>query len=64
MPENTRSDCLVEARNLVKYYPILGGVFLKEVAAVKAVGIAPQGADALLRHARARTANLRILPLH
>jgi oligopeptide/dipeptide ABC transporter ATP-binding protein len=37
MPENTRNDCLVEARNLVKYYPILGGVFLKEVAAVKAV---------------------------
>jgi len=34
------------------------------VAAVKAVGIAPQEADALLRHARARTANLRILPLH
>ena len=28
---------MVEARNLVKYYPILGGVFLKEVAAVKAV---------------------------
>ena len=37
MPENTRNDCLLEARNLVKYYPILGGVFLKEVAAVKAV---------------------------
>jgi oligopeptide transport system ATP-binding protein len=37
MPENNRNDCLVEARNLVKYYPILGGVFLKEVAAVKAV---------------------------
>jgi oligopeptide transport system ATP-binding protein len=28
---------LIEARRLVKYYPILGGVFMKEVAAVKAV---------------------------
>ena len=37
MPENSQNDYLVEARNLVKYYPILGGVFLKEVAAVKAV---------------------------
>ena len=37
MPENSRNDYLVEARNLVKYYPIRGGVFLKEVAAVKAV---------------------------
>ncbi|MGB5423104.1 MAG: dipeptide ABC transporter ATP-binding protein [Desulfobacterales bacterium] len=37
MPESSRNDYLVEARNLVKYYPILGGVFLKEVAAVKAV---------------------------
>jgi oligopeptide transport system ATP-binding protein len=37
MPENSQNDYLVETRNLVKYYPILGGVFLKEVAAVKAV---------------------------
>jgi oligopeptide/dipeptide ABC transporter ATP-binding protein len=37
MPENSQNDYLVEARNLVKYYPIRGGVFLKEVAAVKAV---------------------------
>jgi len=37
MPEDNRNDCLVEARNLVKHYPIRGGVFLKEVAAVKAV---------------------------
>ena len=37
MSENSQNDYLVEARNLVKYYPILGGVFLKEVAAVKAV---------------------------
>jgi len=37
MPENSQNDNLVETRNLVKYYPILGGVFLKEVAAVKAV---------------------------
>ena len=28
---------LIEARRLVKYYPIRGGVFMKEVAAVKAV---------------------------
>ncbi len=31
------SQPLVQVRNLVKYYPILGGVFLKEVASVKAV---------------------------
>ncbi|MFZ0727703.1 MAG: dipeptide ABC transporter ATP-binding protein [Desulfobacterales bacterium] len=37
MSENSPSAALVEARNLVKYYPIRGGVFLKEVAAVKAV---------------------------
>ena len=37
MSENSQYDYLVEARNLVKYYPIRGGVFLKEVAAVKAV---------------------------
>jgi peptide/nickel transport system ATP-binding protein len=28
---------LLDARRLVKYYPILGGVFMKEIAAVKAV---------------------------
>jgi oligopeptide transport system ATP-binding protein len=28
---------LVEVKNLVKYFPILGGIFLKEVASVKAV---------------------------
>jgi peptide/nickel transport system ATP-binding protein len=37
MPENSQNEYLVETRNLVKYYPIRGGVFLKEVAAVKAV---------------------------
>jgi oligopeptide/dipeptide ABC transporter ATP-binding protein len=37
MPESSQSDNLVEVRNLATYYPILGGVFLKEVAAVKAV---------------------------
>ncbi|MGD8269220.1 MAG: dipeptide ABC transporter ATP-binding protein [Desulfobacterales bacterium] len=37
MSENSQYDYLVETRNLVKYYPIRGGVFLKEVAAVKAV---------------------------
>ena len=28
---------LVEVRNLVKHFPITGGVFLREVASVKAV---------------------------
>ena len=28
---------LLDARRLIKYYPIRGGVFMKEVAAVKAV---------------------------
>src|SRR5210317_1382792 len=28
---------LLEATNIVKYFPIKGGVFLKEIAAVKAV---------------------------
>jgi oligopeptide/dipeptide ABC transporter ATP-binding protein len=38
MPEpGQKTKELVRAENLVKYYPILGGVFLKEVAAVKAV---------------------------
>ena len=31
------SEILLEAENLVKHYPILGGVFLKEVASVKAL---------------------------
>lgn len=30
-------DTLLEAKNIVKYFPIKGGVFLKEIAAVKAV---------------------------
>jgi oligopeptide transport system ATP-binding protein len=33
----TESHPLVRASNLVKYYPIRGGVFLKEIASVKAV---------------------------
>jgi len=33
----TESQPLLEALNLVKYYPIYGGVFLKEIASVKAV---------------------------
>ena len=37
MPEKKENMPLIEIQNLVKYYPILGGVFLKEVAAVKAV---------------------------
>jgi oligopeptide transport system ATP-binding protein len=38
MPELVqKTKELVRAESLVKYYPILGGVFLKEIAAVKAV---------------------------
>jgi len=37
MPEKKENTPLIEIQNLVKYYPILGGIFLKEVAAVKAV---------------------------
>lgn len=37
MPETAMNGYLLEARNLVKYYPIRGGIMLKEVAAVKAV---------------------------
>jgi oligopeptide transport system ATP-binding protein len=37
MPEPGKSQVLLEAKNIVKHYPILGGVFLREVAAVKAV---------------------------
>jgi oligopeptide/dipeptide ABC transporter ATP-binding protein len=33
----SESEILLEAENLVKHYPILGGVFLKEVASVKAL---------------------------
>ena len=36
MPDTpTNQDDLLRAENLVKHYPILGGVFLKEVASVK-----------------------------
>jgi len=38
MPDHLKSNSvLLRTENLVKYYPILGGVFLKEVASVKAV---------------------------
>ena len=37
MPDTAKTSYLLEARNLVKYYPIRGGIMLKEVAAVKAV---------------------------
>jgi len=38
MPDTkSHHDVLLQAENLVKHYPILGGVFLKEVASVKAV---------------------------
>lgn len=38
MPDSPRElEPLIQVRNVVKYYPIHGGVFLKEVASVKAV---------------------------
>jgi oligopeptide transport system ATP-binding protein len=37
MSDRKAAAILVETRNLVKYYPIRGGVLMKEVAAVKAV---------------------------
>ena len=38
MPDQLKNhNVLLRTENLVKYYPILGGVFLKEVASVKAV---------------------------
>ena len=38
MPDGRQySGALLEAKNIVKYFPIKGGVFLKEIAAVKAV---------------------------
>jgi oligopeptide/dipeptide ABC transporter ATP-binding protein len=37
MSDRNTAAILVETRNLVKYYPIRGGVLMKEVAAVKAV---------------------------
>ena len=37
MPDTANTSYLLDAQNLVKYYPIRGGVMLKEVAAVKAV---------------------------
>ena len=38
MPDShATGTALLEARNIVKYFPIKGGVLMKEVAAVKAV---------------------------
>jgi oligopeptide/dipeptide ABC transporter ATP-binding protein len=37
MPDNSPNAVLLEATDLVKYYPIRGGILLKEVASVKAV---------------------------
>lgn len=37
MPETGTKQPLLEAVNVVKHYPIKGGVFLKEIASVKAV---------------------------
>ena len=37
MPDVSTSGALLDARNIVKHFPIKGGVFLKQIAAVKAV---------------------------
>jgi len=37
MPDQAQNPYLLEARGVVKHYPIRGGVFFKEVASVKAV---------------------------
>ncbi|NQU64594.1 MAG: dipeptide ABC transporter ATP-binding protein [SAR324 cluster bacterium] len=37
MPEADKKKVLIVARNIVKHYPILGGVFLRETGSVKAV---------------------------
>ena len=37
MPDGSNSGVLLDARNIVKHFPIKGGVFLKQIAAVKAV---------------------------
>jgi len=37
MPDVSNSGALVDARNIVKHFPIKGGVLLKQIASVKAV---------------------------
>lgn len=37
MPDSRHSGVLLDARNIVKHFPIKGGVLLKQIAAVKAV---------------------------
>ena len=37
MPDTDQNTALLEARDIVKHYPIRGGIMLKEVASVKAV---------------------------
>ena len=37
MPDHWKTPYLLETNDVVKHYPILGGVFLKQVASVKAV---------------------------
>ena len=38
MPDGRHTgNTLLEAKNIVKHFPIKGGVFLKEIASVKAV---------------------------
>ena len=37
MVDHAKNKYLLETKDVVKYYPILGGVFLKQVASVKAV---------------------------
>ena len=37
MPDHAKNPYLLETNDIAKYYPIKGGVFLKQVASVKAV---------------------------
>jgi len=37
MSDHAKNQYLLETNDVVKYYPILGGIFLKQVASVKAV---------------------------
>jgi ABC-type glutathione transport system ATPase component len=37
MPDHAKNPYLLETSDVTKYYPIKGGVFLKQVASVKAV---------------------------
>jgi len=45
MPDHAKNPYLIETNDVVKYYPIMGGVFLKQVASVKAVDGTGNGAE-------------------